>query len=54
MDNAAEGIPVHRYDTLLFVNQAFADLLGYDSPDDILGLGTVDAWLSAEERERIR
>jgi PAS domain S-box-containing protein len=54
VENAAEGTLVHRYDTLLFANQAFAGLLGYDGPDDILRLGTVEAWLSAEERKRIR
>ncbi len=48
------GMLVRRFDTLLFANQAFAELLGYDDPQEVIGLGTVDAWLAPGEKKRIR
>lgn len=54
VESAIEGVLVHRYDELLFANQAFAEMLGYQSPEEILALGSADAWLSEQERARIR
>jgi PAS domain S-box-containing protein len=54
VENSLQGVLVHRYDELLYVNQAFADLLGYDDPAEVLALGSIDAWVPPEERNRIR
>ncbi|MDP6952207.1 MAG: PAS domain S-box protein, partial [Alphaproteobacteria bacterium] len=40
-----QGILVRRSDKLLFANQALATILGYDGPDDVLSLGSPEAWL---------
>ncbi len=37
-----QGIIIHRDNRPLFVNQAFADILGYENPDTILPLTSQD------------
>ncbi len=54
VENSLQGILVHRYDELLYVNQALADLLGYDDPEEVMALGSVEAWVPPDERNRIR
>ena len=54
IDGSNQGILVHRYDELIFANQALCEMLGYNNPDEILSLGSVDAWLPGDERRRIR
>jgi two-component system C4-dicarboxylate transport sensor histidine kinase DctB len=38
----------------LFVNQRYAEILGYDSPEDIFQLGSLERILAPEERFRVR
>ena len=54
IEKSNQGILVHRYDQLLFTNAAFAALLGYDTPQDIIDLRTADAWLSPDDTERMK
>ena len=54
IEKSNQGILVHRYDQLLFANQAFARLLGYGTPRDIIDLETIEAWLSPDDRKRVR
>ena len=49
-----QGVLVHRYDEILYANQALADMLGYESPREILALGSIEEHLPEEERENIR
>ena len=54
IEQIKQGVLVHRHDTMLFVNQALADILGYDSPADLLAQVTVDSFVHPEDRERAR
>ena len=42
IENSVQGICVNAGGTPLFVNQTYADMLGYDSPQEILALGSLD------------
>ena len=53
-DPKSDRLLVHRFDGLLFANQAFADMLGYANPTAILELGSAKAWLPEDEQMRIR
>ena len=48
-----QGMLVHREDRALFVNQAFADIFGYDRPEDILGMESLWVLVAPHERERL-
>ena len=48
-----QGITVRRGDKWLFVNQAFADMCGYGSPEEVLSLGSTFATLPEHEHQRI-
>lgn len=55
IEGSIEGILVNRPDGRpLFVNQAFADALGYGSPQDILALPSVEILLEAKQIDRFR
>ena len=55
IDNAVQGIMIHRNFKPLYVNKAFADLFGYDSPEDIMDMPLLrplvphDMWARIEE-----
>lgn len=52
VEGSIQGIFVHRDFKPLFANQALADMLGYDSPEDILALRSVMDFIHPDERER--
>jgi PAS domain S-box-containing protein len=49
-----QGILVHRFDEILYANQALADMLGFNAPEEFLALNTLEGNLPEEERENIR
>ena len=53
-EHSIQGIMVHRDDKPLFANFAFADILGYEDPDDVLKMTTLDEFKVPEDRERMR
>ena len=53
-EHSIQGIMVHRDDKPLFANFAFADILGYEDPDDVLKMTTLDEFKAPEDRERMR
>ena len=53
LDNLRDAVFVLDNDTYLYANQAGADMLGYDSPMDIVGLPSYSI-VSPEEREVMR
>ena len=54
IEGSLQGIMIHRDGLPLFVNQAFADFLGYAHPQDIVSaLGTADL-IAPHERARLR
>jgi PAS domain S-box-containing protein len=53
IEGSIQGLVVFLDAKPVFANQAAADMLGYDSPDDILRLNSVDAYLHPAEIERL-
>ena len=41
VQDSLQGVCIHRDLKPLFVNQAFADIFGYDTPEDILAVGSL-------------
>jgi len=54
IDASVQGVFIHRSWTPLYSNQAFADMLGYDSRDAVLALNTLEHHFPAYERARLR
>lgn len=54
IERSRQGILVHRYGEILFVNQSFAEMLGYESPEAVVALKSVGHWLPDDERKRIK
>ena len=54
IEGSIQGILIHRNWTPLFVNRAYAAILGYDSPEELMTLGSVENHLAPYERERRR
>ena len=52
VESSIQGIFVHRNFKLLFANQAMAEVLGYDGPEDILKLDGVMDFVHPDERVR--
>jgi PAS domain S-box-containing protein len=54
IEGSIQGIYLHRDGVVIFANQALADIFGYDHPDDILELGSVDEFVAPYERQRLQ
>ena len=53
VEGLSQGVFIHRHETLLFANQALADILGYATPGDILKLDSVMECIAPHERARL-
>jgi PAS domain S-box-containing protein len=53
VEGSLQGILVHRHHQPLFVNHAFATMLGYTTPEDILRMETVLPLIAPEDRARL-
>ena len=53
IEGSIQGIVIHRNFTPLFANQASATILGYESPDDIIKLGSLLPFFPPAERARL-
>ena len=54
IEGSVQGMIIHRAMRPLFVNQAFATLLGMDSPGEILRLPCIETLFAPHERARLR
>ena len=54
IEDSTQGILIHRDWKPLFVNAAYARILGYDSPEEILAQPSIEAHIPSYERERRR
>ena len=52
-EGSIQGILVHRGGKALFVNQSFAENSGYDSPEDIMAMESIDEMVVPEDRDRL-
>ena len=53
IEGSIQGIFIHREWRPIFANQAYADLLGYDSPTEILALDSIKPHIAPHDRERL-
>ena len=54
VDGSIQGILVLRENRPLFANQAWADIHGYDSADEIFALGSIEPTIAPAERDRVK
>ncbi|MFQ6023648.1 MAG: PAS domain S-box protein [Acidiferrobacterales bacterium] len=54
IEGSIQGIIIQRDWKPLFVNQAYVDMLGYNSPAEILAMESIEEHFAAHERERLR
>ena len=54
VDGAVKGIVIDRRGVPLFANQAYADMFGFDEPDDVIALKLLDSLYAPEDLELIR
>lgn len=54
IEGSIQGILIERYRHPLFANQAFADILGYASPAEILALDSIEVHVAPHERARLQ
>ncbi len=54
IEGSIQGICIHQHWHPLFVNQAYADILGYDSPEEILSLKCFEHHIAPHERLRLK
>ena len=52
IEGSIQGILIHRNSRPLFVNEAYAQIFGYDSPEEILALDSLEALIAPHDRER--
>jgi diguanylate cyclase (GGDEF)-like protein/PAS domain S-box-containing protein len=52
-EGSVQGVYIHRDWTPLYVNAAFASILGFESADALLELGSLEQFVVEEERERV-
>ena len=53
VEGSRQGVCIHRDFKPLFANQAYADMLGFDFPDDVLALESLLTVYVPEERKQI-
>ncbi|MEE8436032.1 MAG: PAS domain S-box protein [bacterium] len=53
IEGSIQGILIHRRGQPLFVNQAYADMFGFDSPEQFMELKSIDELLHPEDKNRL-
>lgn len=54
IEGSVQGVLIHNYFKPVFVNQAYADILGYAGPEDILAHSSALDHVAEEDRERLK
>ncbi len=54
IEGSIQGILIHRDSKPLFVNEAYAEIFGYDSTEELLALDSVESLIAPHDRERRR
>ncbi|MCH9670029.1 MAG: CHASE domain-containing protein, partial [Gammaproteobacteria bacterium] len=53
IDGSVQGIFIHRDGTMLFANQSFCDVLGYENPHELLKTPNIADHIAEQERQRL-
>ncbi|MDH5752491.1 MAG: PAS domain S-box protein [Deltaproteobacteria bacterium] len=54
IEDSFQGVMIHKELKLRFANQALAEIFGYENPDDLRSLNTMDLLISPEDRDMVR
>ena len=54
IEGSIQGVLIDRWRKPVFVNRSFADILGYESPDEILAMDSMESCVAPHERERLQ
>ncbi len=54
VQSSIQGIVIHRNDKVLLANQAMADMLGYDDPEELRQLNSIDEYVHPSDIARTR
>ncbi len=54
IEGSIQGFLIHRNGKPLFANKAYADILGYDAPEEILALDSIDRHIAPRDLKRLR
>ncbi|MGF1619792.1 MAG: EAL domain-containing protein [Rhodomicrobiaceae bacterium] len=54
VEGSVQGLLIHSDWKILFANQAFADMFGFETVDELMEMESLEALLHPEERERLR
>lgn len=54
VDDSVLGVVVHRHGNALYANQAFATLLGFSTPEEVLATESILSFFVPENRARVR
>ncbi len=52
IEGSIQGILIHRDSKPLFVNEAYAQIFGHESPEEILAMESIEPLIAPHERER--
>jgi len=53
VEGSIQGVAIDRDGVPIFVNQAYADIFGYDNPDEVVELGSLSPLYEPEEHARV-
>ncbi|MBI4082921.1 MAG: PAS domain S-box protein [Candidatus Lambdaproteobacteria bacterium] len=53
VEHSIQGITIVQDDRRVFCNRAYAEMLGYERPEELIGRATAD-WVAPEDLERLR
>ena len=54
VEGSVQGVLIHIDQNPLFVNQAYAEIFGYDSPEELVAQGSALGHVAPQERDRMR
>jgi diguanylate cyclase (GGDEF)-like protein/PAS domain S-box-containing protein len=54
IEGSVQGVLIHARDRMIFANQAYAEIFGYDTPAELLAEGSAYGHLAPHERERMK
>ncbi len=54
IEGSIQGVLIHAEGKIVFANQAYADIFGYDSPDELLAQESAYAHVAPHEHERMK
>lgn len=53
LEGSIQGVLIHDYEKIVFVNRSYAEILGYESSDEILNQGSAYEHVAPEDRARL-